>query len=64
MSNENTNSQSRITVTGYLKENDSESETIRFNIRLGFFKLSCLVHIPPDGETVAPVYVKFGLHEP
>lgn len=53
----------QITVTGKLKQG-SQSELICFNLRLAFFELACIVNIPEDGKTEAPVYCKFKIRQP
>jgi hypothetical protein len=54
----------QIVVTGRLKENKVGAEIITFSIRLGLFQLVCIVNVPSEGETEAPVYVKFTVNEP
>lgn len=53
----------QLTVTGHLK-NGAQGELICFNIRLGYFELACIVNIPAEGETSAPVYVKWKIRWP
>jgi hypothetical protein len=48
----------QIIVTGELKEG-AKSDLIVFSLRLALFELVCIVNIPPEGETRAPVYCKF-----
>jgi len=50
-------------VTGHLKEGNG-GELITFSVRLGFFELVCIVNIPADGETRAPVYCKYKISAP
>jgi hypothetical protein len=53
---------SQIKTRARLKETD-HGEILVFTIRLALFRLVCIVNIPPEGETEAPVYVKFRLAE-
>lgn len=53
----------QVTVTGFLKEGQ-HGELICFNLRLAFFELACIVNIPAEGETRAPVYCKFKIAQP
>ena len=48
----------QIIVEGNLKHGPT-SDIIIFKLRLLIVDLTCVVTIPPDGETKAPVYVKF-----
>ena len=54
----------QIVTTGRLKENSVGAEVISFSVRLGFFKLICIVNVPDEEETEAPVYVKFTTFTP
>ena len=54
----------QIVTTGRLKENSVGAELITFSVRLGFFKLICIVNVPGEGESEAPVYVKFTTFTP
>lgn len=54
----------QIVTTGHLKENSVGAELITFSVRLGFFKLVCIVNIPDEGQAEAPVYVKFTTFTP
>lgn len=48
----------QIIVQGTLKERE-KGDLITFSIRLGFFEVVCIVNIPEEGSTTAPVYVKY-----
>lgn len=55
----------QLTVTGTIKQNNVGGELITFTIPLGpFFSLACIVNVPADGDTEAPVYVKFKIRKP
>ena len=54
----------QIITTGRLKENNVGAELITFSVRLGFFKLICIVNVPDEGQSEAPVYVKFTTFTP
>lgn len=45
-------------VTGILKAG-GRSEVIVFTIPLALFEIVCIVTVPEQGTTVAPVYLKF-----
>jgi hypothetical protein len=62
--NQNQEDAPQIVTTGRLKENSVGAELITFSVRLGFFKLVCIVNVPDEGQTEAPVYVKFTLLPP
>jgi hypothetical protein len=49
----------QIVVTGRLKESPQGGEYIVFRLKLALFVIVAIVNIPADGETSAPVYVKF-----
>ena len=51
----------QIIVEGNLRQGP-QSDVIVFRLRLLIVDLTCVVTIPPDGETKAPVYVKFKIH--
>lgn len=66
MDNQNQNfnpNQNQIIVTGYIKET-RQGEAIKFHVNLAFFRLTCIVNIPGEGEESAPVYCRFGLTIP
>jgi len=48
----------QIIVEGNLKHGPT-SDIIVFKLRLLIIDLTCVVTVPPEGETKAPVYVKF-----
>ena len=50
----------QITVTGKVKPT-REGEMITFQFNLAWFQIVCLANIPGEGETCAPVYIKFKL---
>lgn len=52
----------QIKTRAKLKDS-AHGEILVFTIRLALFRLICIVNIPPEGETEAPVYVKFKLAE-
>lgn len=55
----------QLTVTGTIKANNVGGELITFTVPLGpFFSLACIVNVPADGDTEAPVYVKFKVRKP
>jgi len=55
----------QLTVTGTIKANNVGGELITFTIPLGpFFSLACIVNVPADGDTEAPVYIKFKIRKP
>lgn len=54
----------QIVTTGTIKANNGGGEIITFSVYLGLFWLACIVNVPADGETEAPVYVKFKVKEP
>lgn len=48
----------QITVQSTLKET-REGEMLVFQFDLALFQIVCLANIPAEGETSAPVYIKF-----
>lgn len=48
----------QIVVQGHLKSGEN-SDIIVFSIPLALFEIVCIVTIPSEGETRAPVYCKF-----
>lgn len=54
------NDDPQITVTSTLKAGE-KSDLIIFTIPLALFELVCIVVIPPEDKTTAPVYIKFKL---
>lgn len=54
----------QLTLTGKIRDNSVGGELITFTIPLGFFELTCLVNIPEEGSSEAPVYVKFRASKP
>ncbi len=54
----------QLVVEGTVKTTASQTEIITFSIHLALFEIVCIVNIPGDGETTAPVYVKFKTHFP
>jgi len=53
----------QLTVEGQLKAGE-HTDLIVFTIPLAFFEIVCIVNIPPEGETTAPVYCKFKVQRP
>lgn len=53
----------QLRVQGILKYGE-KADIIVFTIPLALFELVCIVTIPPEGETIAPVYVKFKIKKP
>jgi len=53
----------QIIVQGELKAGE-KADLIVFTIPLALIELVCIVTIPPEGETRAPVYVKFKVQRP
>jgi hypothetical protein len=49
----------QITVDAVVKPAANDTEVLVFTIPLGPIDVICIVNIPPDNETTAPVYVKF-----
>jgi len=54
----------QIVTTGHIRENGGGGECIHFYVNLGLFSLKCIVNVPAEGQTEAPVYVKFRVREP
>lgn len=52
----------QLTVEGQLKPGE-HTDLIIFTIPLAFFEIVCIVNIPPEGETAAPVYCKFKINK-
>lgn len=46
-------------LTGHIETNRVGGEVIKFNVNLGLFQLKVIVTVPCEGETEAPVYVKW-----
>lgn len=55
------NKDDQIIVTGRIETNSVDGEVIKFPLRLGPFYMMFIVNVPSEGETEAPVYVKFRL---
>lgn len=53
------NKSDQIIVTGRISNNAVDGEVIKFPLHLGPFHLFFIVNVPSEGETEAPVYVKF-----
>jgi hypothetical protein len=49
----------QLTLECSVKENAAGGETLSFVVPLGPVSLICIANIPGEGETTAPVYVKF-----
>lgn len=49
----------QIIVTGRIEPNQGGGEVIKFNLNLGLFQLKVIANVPGEGETEAPVYIKF-----
>ena len=49
----------QLTLQGHVKANAAGGETVSFSIPLGPLSLICIANIPQEGDTTAPVYVKF-----
>ena len=49
----------QLTLSCKVKENAGGGETLSFVVPLGPVSLICIANIPGEGETEAPVYVKF-----
>jgi len=49
----------QLTLECSVKENAAGGETLSFVVPLGPISLICIANIPGEGETTAPVYVKF-----
>ena len=49
----------QIKVQGTIAPNSRGGEIVVFSIPLGPMEIVCLVNIPAEGDTKAPVYVKF-----
>lgn len=55
------NKDDQIVVTGRIEDNGVGGEVIKFPIRLGPVHMFVIVNVPSEGQTEAPVYVKFRL---
>lgn len=55
----NPNQDPQIVLTGRIEPNKGGGEMIKFCVNLGLFQLKCIVNVPGEGETEAPVYIKF-----
>jgi hypothetical protein len=53
----------QLTTRAFLKPNRAGGETLNFTIHLLHFHLVCIVNIPAEGETEAPVYIKFKVED-
>jgi hypothetical protein len=51
-------------TTAILKKNKVGGEILTFTIRLGFFQIICIVNIPSEEQTEAPVYCKCKVVKP
>jgi hypothetical protein len=49
----------QVIVEAVIKPTSTGTEMLVFSVPLGPVELTCLVNIPPDGETRSSVYVKF-----
>lgn len=49
----------QIRVQGTISQNSKGGELIVFSVPLGPMEIVCLANIPAEGDTKAPVYVKF-----
>jgi hypothetical protein len=48
----------QIVVSGTIKEARNGGEIITFSVTFMFFTLSCIVNVPREGETTAPVFIR------
>jgi hypothetical protein len=52
----------QLKLQGTLKSGEN-ADVIVFSVHLALFEMVCIVTVPPDGETIAPVYVKFKISQ-
>lgn len=53
----------QMTVEGTFKQGE-KSDIIVFSVPLALFEIVCIVNIPNEGQTKAPVYLKFKVARP
>jgi hypothetical protein len=53
----------QVIVTCRIAPNSTGGEVLKFNVNLGFFQLKVIATIPCEGETEAPVYIKWRIRQ-
>lgn len=61
MNAQNQGQDPQIIVTGRIEPNQIGGEVIKFAVNLGLFQLKVIATVPCEGDTEAPVYIKFRL---